>query len=170
MKGKATLSSIFLVLTLPNFALANVPNPSSVSSLNQEQFNSLGTVEIAQSYLSARYVSSRLYSSQSRILGVARGYSDDVKWKSISVEIISDQRIKLNLFGKIPRKLVRDPNIRVGLYLQRDSQGGFRFTNYDWNVSGGRCEAPCKNKVRSKLNGLPNEYTRFQQVLNSILA
>ncbi len=170
MNIKAIIGSIFLGLTLPTFAFANVPTLSSLSSLNQEQFNTSKTIEIAQGYLSPEYVSSRLYRSESQILGIAKGYSDKVRWRKISVKVLSNQRIKLNLYGKIPRKWpVKDPNIRVGLYLQRNSQSGFRFYSYDWQVWGGTCKSPCQNQIKSKLSKLPNEYPRFQRSLNNIV-
>lgn len=168
------LSPIFLGLTLPTLALANVPTPSSPQSLNQEQLNTLETVEIAQRYqryLSAQYVSSRLNNSESRILNIARGYSNEARWRRISVNQINDQRMRLNIYGTVPRRWpLKDTNIRIGLYLQRDRQGDFRFSQYDWEVLSGTCKSPCKNKIRSKLRNLPNEYPRFQQVLNRILS
>lgn len=171
MNRRVIVSSVFFGLTLPAFAVASVPTPSSLSSLNQAQFNSSGTVEIAQRYLNSEYVSARLYGSESRILDIAQNYSSKVKWKSISVKVLSDQRIKLNLHGKIPRKWpLKDPNIRVGLYLQRTPQGNFGFYDYDWDVWGGTCKAPCINEVKSTLRKLPNEYPRFQQVFNRIVS
>ncbi len=173
MKGQTILSSIFLGLTLPTLAFANVLTPSSPSLLNHEQLNKLETVEIAQRYISPQDVSSRLYSSESRILDTAREYSgNQVNWKDISVEVLSDQRIKLNCRGKVPvgGRLVKNSNIRVGLNLKRDSQGNFRFVGYDFSVWGGTVPRRVRSEAEKKLRNLPNHFPRFQQVLDSILA
>ncbi len=169
MNVKAIVGSVFLGLTLPTFALANVPTPSSLSSLNQEQFNTSETIEIAQRYLSYNYVSGRLQNSESQILGIAREYSQGqpVRWDNISVESLNYQQIKLNVHGKIKRKR-KDGSIRVGLFLKRNSQGDFRFVNYDWSTS--RCRKPCQKRVEKALRNLPSYFPRFQQVLNRILA
>ena len=169
MNGRAIVSSVFLGLTLPTIAFASVPTSNTLSSLDQEQFNPFGTVEIAQRYLSADYVSSRLYSSESQILGIAREYSkgQKVRWDSVSVEQINAQEMKLNIHGKILK--LGKPPIRVGLKLQRNNQGDFVFVGYDWKT-GGKCRKPCRRRVRKALRNLPSHFTRFQQVLNRIIA
>ncbi|NJL80822.1 MAG: hypothetical protein HC836_21875 [Richelia sp. RM2_1_2] len=141
MKPIAIFSPVILGLTLlPTAASANLTTPSSLSSLNQEQFNKLGSFKIAQSYVSTQYVSSRLYNSKRQILTVAYEYSgNQVKWKDVEVEQINSQLMKLNLIGKVPvgGRFAKDPNIRVGLYLRRDRAGNFRFIQYDFDVWGG---------------------------------
>jgi hypothetical protein len=131
--------------------------------------NSSGTVEIAQRYLSSEYVSARLYSSESQILDIAYEYSEGqkVRWDSVEVEQINDQEIKLNVHGKIMIK--RKPPIRVGLKLQRNSQGDFVFVDYDWST-GRRCRVICDRRVKKALRNLPSHFPRFQQVLNRIIA
>jgi|GEM_PF-6275606 len=172
MKGKVILGSILLGVTFPLTAFGSVDTQISPSTPQIEQFNSSATVEIAQRYLSYQFVSSRLYNSQSQILSVAREFSrGKVKWKSISVEEINTNRIKLNLFGKVPvgGPFVKDSKIRVGLYLQRDSQGKFRFVEYDFRVWGGTFPGKVRKKARKKLKKLPEHYPRFQQEFDRIV-
>ncbi|MGD1910911.1 MAG: hypothetical protein ACFB2X_08670 [Rivularia sp. (in: cyanobacteria)] len=175
MKPIAIFSPVILALTLlPTAASANLTTPSYLSSLNQEQFNKLGSFEIAQRHVSTRYVSSRLYNSKGQIMAVAREYSgNQVKWESIKVEQYrnNNQLMKLNLIGKVPigGKLVKDPNIRVGLYLRRDRAGNFRFVQYDFSVWGGNFTGKVRREARKKLRRLPEHFPRFQQVFNSIV-
>ena len=165
MKGQAIFSSVVIGLSSPSFALAKAPTPNFQSSLYQREY-----LEIAQRYLSYQYVSSRLYNSESRILSIAREYSEGqpVRWDSISVESTNNQGIKLNVHGKIRRKR-RDPSIRIGLFLQRDSQGNLIIVDHDWDTSKS-CRRICERRVREALQNLPLHFPRFQQVLNSILA
>ncbi|MEO1429658.1 MAG: hypothetical protein AAFS12_14760 [Cyanobacteria bacterium J06632_19] len=174
MKPIAFFSPIILGLTLLSTAAsANPTTPSSLSSLNQEQFNKLGSFEIAQRYVSTRYVSSRLNNSKRQILTVARGYSgNQVKWKDVEVEQINGQLMKLNLIGTVPigRIWLKDPNIRIGLYLRRNRAGNFRFVQYDFSVWGGHQTKRVRREARKKLRRLPEHFPRFQQVFNSIVA
>ncbi|NEP10771.1 MAG: hypothetical protein F6K14_11255 [Symploca sp. SIO2C1] len=174
MKGKVILGSILLGLNFPLTAFGSIYTQISPSAPRIEEFNSSGTVEIAQQrYLSYQFVSSRLYSSQSRILSVAREFSGSkVKWKSISVEEINTHRLKLNLYGKVPvgGALVKDSKIRIGLFLQRDSRGSFRFVDYDFRVWGGTFPGKVRKKARKKLEKLPDHFPRFQQEFDRIVA
>ncbi|NEP35978.1 hypothetical protein [Moorena sp. SIO3B2] len=169
MNLRLIVSSVFLGLTLPAIAVASVPTPSSLSSLNQEQFSKSGTVEIAQRHLSAEYVGARLYNSESQILRMAYEYSNGkpIEWKNISVEYPNSQVIKLNIHGKIKRKR-KDGSIRIGIFIQRNSQGYFRVVDYDWST--GRCRKPCKKRVRRALQNMPLHFPRFQQVFNRIIS
>lgn len=168
MKNTAITLSVLLCLATPIDAFArafpSTPLPSSeVESLNVQ------SLELAQQpYLNSQHVASLLRQSESTILGMARGYSTDVRWKDISVDRIGDNSMRLNVHAKIPRPgILRDGNLRVGLYLQRDSQGYFRFVDRDYESS--RCGPVCRPKLRRAMNNLPNEYGRFNQVLDSIL-
>jgi len=171
----AISSAVILGLPLlPKDASANPTTPSSLSSLNQEQFNKSGSFEIAQGYLSTQYVYSRLINSESQIRAVARGYSgNQVKWKRIEVEQYrnNNQLMKLNLIGKVPVGgiWVKDPNIRVGLYLRRNRAGNFEFVQYDFSVWGGHWTGKVRREARKKLRRLPEHFPRFQQVFNSIV-
>ncbi|NEO01966.1 MAG: hypothetical protein F6K50_43300 [Moorea sp. SIO3I7] len=169
MNLRPIVSSVFLGLTLPAIAVASVPTPSSLSSLNQEQFSKSGTVEIAQRHLSAEYVKARLYNSESQILRMAYEYSNGkpIEWKKISVEYPNSQVIKLNIHRKIKRKR-KDASIRIGIFIQRNSQGYFRVVNYDWSTR--RCRQPCKKRVRRALQKMPLHFPRFQQVFNRIIS
>ncbi|NES81118.1 MAG: hypothetical protein F6K10_06760 [Moorea sp. SIO2B7] len=170
MKGKAILSSMLLGLTLPLNTFANAFTPTSTSYQNQDDFNPSNSIEIAQRYLTAKYVSSRLYNSESRILAIARQFSGKkVKWKSMRVNVVDNNRVWLNLYGRVDTPL-KDSNLRIGLLLTRNSYSDFRFVNYDWEVWGGSFPGPVKDEVRRRLRNLPNYYRRFQQVLNRILA
>lgn len=173
MKPIAIFSPVILALTLlPTAASANLTTPSSLSSLNQEQFNKLGRFEIAQRYVSTRYVSSRLYNSKGQIMAVAREYSgNQVKWEDVEVEQINNQLMKLNLIGKVPvgGPFAKDPNIRIGLYLKRNTAGNFRFVQYDFSVWGGNFTGKVRREARKKLRRLPERFPRFQQVFNSIV-
>lgn len=171
MKRKALLSSTLLALTFPLSAFASTYTQLSPSSPNSERFNRTETIELAQRYITAQYVSSRLLGSESQILSVAYEYSgNQVNWKSINVETLSANSIQLNLVGKVPVRAAKDSNLRIGLFLERDRQCNFRVVNYDFHVWGGTFPRPVRSKVREKLRTLPNHYPRFQNVLNSILA
>ncbi|NET55225.1 MAG: hypothetical protein F6K47_03210 [Symploca sp. SIO2E6] len=174
MKGKVILGSILLGVTFPLTAFGSVYTQISPSVPKIEHFNSSGAVEVAQQgYLSYQFVSSRLYSFQSQILSVAREFSGSkVKWKSISVEEINTNRLKLNLFGKVPvgGPFVKDSKIRIGLFLQRDSRGSFRFVDYDFRVWGGTFPGKVRKEARKKLKNLPAHFPRFQQEFDRIVA
>jgi hypothetical protein len=166
IKGTAILSSLLMGLALPSYAFANISLPTSLRSANSQNINELETIEIPQSYITARNISQGLYNSQSRILSIASEYSgSDARWDYISVERVNSQQIKLNVHGKI--MIRRKPPIRIGLYLQSDGRGNYRVLNYDWET-GKRCRSICKRKVRGKLQNLPSEYGRFNNVLRSI--
>lgn len=174
MKGKALLSSTLLALTFPLSAFASTYTQSYPSHSSQGLFKNTGTIEIAQRqrYVTAESVSSRLYRSESRILSIARRASNKVNWKSINVETFSANQLKLNIVGKVPIGgiFVKDPHIRVGLFLQRDRQGNFRVIDYDFHVWGGGYTGRVRREAAKELRTLPNHYPRFQRVLNSILA
>jgi hypothetical protein len=173
MKVKALLSSTLLALTFPLSAFASAYTQSYPSHSSQGLFHHTETIEIAQRqrYVTAQYVSSRLYRSASRILSLARRASNKVNWKSINVETFSADRMRLNIVGKVPVGgiLVKDNNIRVGLFLQRDRQGNFRVVDYDFHVWGGHYTGRVRREAAKELRTLPNHYPRFQRVLNSIL-
>ncbi|MDJ0734277.1 MAG: hypothetical protein QNJ47_09415 [Nostocaceae cyanobacterium] len=172
MKGKAILSSIVLGLTFPLSSFASSPVQNSLAHTNPGQFDSSGTVVIAQRYLTSQDVSLRLKNNELRILNLLRKDSDkndrDVRWDYITVEQINNQLIKLNVHGKIMK--LGKPPIRVGIYIQHNSQGVFTVLNkYDY-WTGKRCPAWCKRRVREALQEeIPNNYKDYEDVLNTIL-
>ena len=174
MKRKAYLSSMLLGLIFPLNTFANASTQTSISIPNQENFNTLENVEIAQQiaqrYITTTYVSKALYNHPWKTLGVAHNFSGKkVKWKNISVETLNTNRMKLNVYGRVDVSGLRDSNIRVGLFLQRDSYGKFQFYNYDFSVWGGGVPGRVRKEARRRLKNLPTFYPSFQQKLNEIL-
>lgn len=134
--------------------------------------NTQKIILIAAGYLNAEQVANRLAYFQQRIRDVAGEYSGGkVGWESVYFNIINTQQLKLNVQGQIRRK-VKDPTLRVGLYLQVGHQNNYtyvRIVNHDHEVWGGTCHAPCRNEVADKINQLPSYYARFEQELNRML-
>lgn len=135
--------------------------------------NTKKTILIAAGYLNAEQVANRLASYEQRIRDIAGEYSGGkVRWDDVYSNIINTQQLKLNVQGKIRRKGLKDPNLRVGLYLQVGHQNNYtyvRIVNHDYEVWGGTCHDPCRNQVAEKMNQLPSYYPRFEQELNRML-
>lgn len=163
MKSTVTICSLLLGLTFQASALASIDAPAyTPTSQHSVSLNQSETLEIAQRYVDRQYVIDRLYANERLVLNLAGSYnSRDASWYDMSVERLSEGRLKLNVYGDISRG-----NLRVGLYLRRNSQGDFYFYDYDWKQWGAMCRRPCKRRIRGKLKKLPNEYGRFTRVLH----
>ncbi|GBF79174.1 hypothetical protein [Aphanothece sacrum] len=173
MKGQAIVGSLLMGFILPSYALASVYLPISLSDGNSNNFNKLETIEIAVGYLDSQQVANRLSNYDQQIRDIAGQYSGGkAKWRSSYFNVINSQQLRLNVEGKIQRKVVKDPSIRIGLYLQLQYQGNstyVRVVSHDYEVWGGTCNAPCQDEIARRIANLPSYYQIFEQNLNNMI-